>query len=123
MKKIIIMVLGLLIPGICHAAPFDSRDNTKQMSSGVINPAETNNVIKATNGKIFSVTIIAKSAGGFIEVFDAKTVPSDVDSDMMVELYEGTVNNSKTVHFFPYLQATKGIVISTVNAEAIVTYY
>ncbi len=104
-------------------AAYDSRDLTLQRTSGHIVSGVTNQVIKSTEGKIFTVSMIATSAGGYIEVFDASSKPSSLTADMLVELRDGVANDSKGMIYSPYLQATKGIVITTVNATAIVTYY
>jgi len=127
MKKIIFAVLILLIPQICFAA-YDSRDLTRQRTSGWINAGQTNYAVKSTEGKIFTVTVTATTAGGYVEIFDAVSAPSETgqmidESKLLVELYDGLVSDSKFVMYNPYLQATEGIMVTTVNAEAIITYY
>ena len=117
MKKLIALTI-LLIFGIAGNV---FADDAQRQTSQYISTGDVTEV-KSSAGKVFSITSIATSNGGWVAVYDSSSSTISGLSPK-IEIMEATQNNTGRKEFPEGLKFHKGIYVERSNAKIIVYYH
>lgn len=115
--KILALIIAVLL-----TTPVFANDSQRKVSSNTLN-AGTVTAVKAAPGTLYDVEIVATGSNAWVSVFDYAATSGSQNGTKLVELGEATSGNSKHVNLGDYgIKASKGLVVWTSNATAIIHY-
>ena len=118
MKKIILfLILGLVFAPLAFGEPVNAEREISKYYTGI-------GVIKSTPTTVFSITMTASGAAGWIAVYDASSGAGiTVSTEPIIEIQNATQYNTIVKDFINGHKFYNGIYIEGTAAHGVIYYY